>query len=336
VPSSSSPAAPFRWQDGERVVAFGRGAAISAAGELGDGFVLLSTERAVASAPEIAERAARVHLVRSGRVDEIAAELLPEVDGELIAGLGGGRVIDTAKAIAAARGSDGVRVAAIPTTLSGAEMTRVHRHAAGVAADTKRVRPAVVINDPVLSASQELPGLAASALNALGHAAEAPLTPFANPVSTLAALDGAGRVVSALQTPEDPDRDELALGALLAGYAIDSAIYGLHHVLSQTLARHGGIGHGTANAIMLPHSLRALASRFPDRLERFGEALGGDPIEVAARLVPLTGATRLQDAGVEHDALEHCAEEAAERAELGLTPPAADAEELLGLYESAW
>jgi alcohol dehydrogenase class IV len=323
----SSPAAPFRWQDGDRVVAFGRGASSAAAGELGDGFALLSTERAVASAPGIAERAGRVHLVRPGRVDEIAAELLPEVDGELIAGLGGGRIIDTAKAIAAARG-EGIRVAAIPTTLSGAEMTRVHRHAAGVAADTTRVRPAVVVNDPALSASQELPGLAASALNALGHAAEAPLTP--------SALDGAHRLVTALRTPDGPDRDELALGALLCGYAIDSAIYGLHHVLSQTLARHGGIGHGTANAIMLPHSLRALASRFPDRLERFGEALGGDPVDVVGRLVPLTGALRLQEAGVEHDALERCAEEAAGRAELGLTPPAADAEELLGLYEAAW
>ena len=37
---------------------------------------------------------------------------------------GGGRVIDTAKAIAAVRGA---RVAAIPTTLSGAEMTVIHK-----------------------------------------------------------------------------------------------------------------------------------------------------------------------------------------------------------------
>jgi len=44
-----------------------------------------------------------VHEVRSGRVDEIAGALLADVEGELLVALGGGRVIDTAKALAAAR-----------------------------------------------------------------------------------------------------------------------------------------------------------------------------------------------------------------------------------------
>ena len=43
---------------------------------------------------------------------------------------------------------------AVPTTLSGAEMTRVHRHAAGVDESTPRVRCAVVVFDPALAASQ--------------------------------------------------------------------------------------------------------------------------------------------------------------------------------------
>ena len=42
--------------------------------------------------------------------------------------LGGGRVIDTAKAIG---GVTGAPVAAIPTTLSGAELTPFHRTPAG-------------------------------------------------------------------------------------------------------------------------------------------------------------------------------------------------------------
>ena len=57
--------------------------------------------------------------------------LRPEITGELLVALGGGRVIDVAKALAAA--DPPRRVAAIPTTLSGAEMTAVHRHVAGVA-----------------------------------------------------------------------------------------------------------------------------------------------------------------------------------------------------------
>ncbi len=330
-PASSS----FRWQDGERLVVFGRGAVTESAGELGREFALFSTERGLATAPHIGEHAAAVHMVRPGRVDEIAAELLDEVDAELVVALGGGRVIDTAKSVAAARGN-ATRVAAIPTTLSAAEMTGVHRHATGVAPETPRVRPALVINDPELSASQSVPELAASALNALSHAAEAPLTPLANSVSTLAALDAARRIVDAFETAADPDRGALALGALLAGYSIDSAGYGLHHVLSQTLVRHAGIGHGPANAIMLPHTLRALAGRFPAESARLGEAVGGEPSPVAARITALTGTTRLRDAGVEHEALGLCSQEAAKRPELWLTPPPAGEAELLALYEAAW
>jgi hypothetical protein len=41
-------AAPFRWHDGERIVVFGEGSVSEAAALLGDGYVLLSTERAAA------------------------------------------------------------------------------------------------------------------------------------------------------------------------------------------------------------------------------------------------------------------------------------------------
>jgi alcohol dehydrogenase class IV len=197
------------------------------------------------------------------------------------------------------------------------------------------VRPAIVIFDPVLAASQPEPELAASALNALGHAVEGPCTVARNPVATLAAHDAARRLVGAFRGAE-PDRDELALGALLAGYTIDSTGFGLHHVLAQTLVRVGGAGHGPANAVLLPHTTAALAWRFPERLDALGVALEGDPSEVAARMCRLTGATRLRDLGIEREFLAQCAEAAAERPELDLTPPRADRAELLALYEGAW
>jgi hypothetical protein len=134
--------------------------------------------------------------VAPGRVDELAGELLGTIAEDRLVALGGGRVVDVAKALAAASGG-AQRAMAIPTTLSGAEMTRGHRQAAGAPAGTGNVRPAVVINDPLLSASQPEPEMAASALNALGHAAEGPCTPRANPVSTLAALEAARLIVGA-------------------------------------------------------------------------------------------------------------------------------------------
>ena len=229
----------------------------------GPGYLLLTTPRAAGQLAPVVDAAAGVHHVPGGKVPELAAGALAWArgaggDGRVVA-LGGGRVVDVAKAVAAALGG-GTRAMAIPTTLSGAEMTRGHRHAAGVDEATPRVRCAVVVCDPVLAASQPEPELAASALNALGHAVEGPCTVHAHPVATLAAHDAARRLVGAFGGGE-PDRDELALGALLAGYTIDSTGYGLHHVLAQTLVRHGLAGHGQANAIMLPHTIPALARR---------------------------------------------------------------------------
>jgi len=71
--------APFRWQDGERTIRFGQGAVADGAEDFGEGYALLTTERTLATAPQLADRASQVVHVRSGRVDEIAGELLDEV-----------------------------------------------------------------------------------------------------------------------------------------------------------------------------------------------------------------------------------------------------------------
>ena len=327
-------ASGFTWRDGERTIRFGTGAIAEAVETLGgEGYALLTTERAAEMAPAVVEGAGAVHMVGAGRVDELAGDLLGAVARERIVALGGGRLVDTAKALAAASGGSQVAMA-VPTTLSGAEMTRIHRKARGCDQHAPNVRPRVVVNDPALSASQPVPELAASALNALSHAAEGPCTPLANPVATLAAHDGARLLARSLRG--EPDRAGLALGALLAGYVIDSTGYGLHHVLSQTLVRLAGAGHGGANAVMLCHTLGALAWRFPQRMEALGTALGGDPADVAAEICELTGATRLRDIGVERDVLAECAAAASERPELDLTAPRADRAELMALYEGAW
>jgi alcohol dehydrogenase class IV len=318
----------FTWRDGERTIRFGRGALADAPELLGDRYVLLTTPRAAAQAPAVTATAAAVHDVAPGRVDDVAGDLLETVDGELFVALGGGRVIDVAKALAAARQ---VQAAAIPTTLSAAEMTRGHRHARGVDPSTPRVRPRIVINDPALSASQPEHDLAASAANALGHAIEGPLTPKASPVPVLAAREAA-RLLA-----HDHDPDALALGALLSGYVIDSAGYGLHHVLAQTLARFAGVWHGRANAAMLPHTIVALRQRNPDALAALDEAAGIAMEALARRLAQRADAQQLRDLGVSEADLETCVREAVgRRADLAGTPPAADEAEIRALYEAAW
>jgi alcohol dehydrogenase class IV len=324
----------FSWRDGDRLIRFGPGAVDEAVDLLGGpGYALLSTDRAVEMAPHVAMAAARVHTVAHGRVEDVAGDLRAQVAGDRLVALGGGRVVDVAKALAAA---GGVRAMAVPTTLSGAEMTRGHRHARGVDPATPRVRPSVVVNDPALSASQPVPALAASALNALGHAAEALCEPHGNPVINLVAAESARLIGEALPARGEPRREPLALAALLGGYALDAAAIGLHHVLAQTLVREAGIGHGPANAVILPHTLGALAWRFPEPHERLAAALGDDPAAVAARICEVTGATRLAELGVAADTLPHCADVAAARDELEHTPPRAGRAEILALYEHAY
>jgi alcohol dehydrogenase class IV len=314
----------FTWKDGERTIRFGRGTAHSANELVGVGYVLLTTDRQRGRLPALEENAGAILDVRAGFVDEIGAELLPKVreaGGSLVA-FGGGRVIDTGKALAAATGH---AVAAIPTTLSAAEMTGIHRHVKGLAPAPGHVRPRVVINDPELSASQPEPELAASAANSLGHAVDGAVTVSASPVPVLAAREAA-RLTAEAYAGDEPDRDALALAALLSGYTIDANWYGLHHVMSQTLVRLGGVGHGPANAAMLPHSMRALARR--------GYELVAE-VALAERLAERAGASRLAALGVDEAVLDRCAEAAAQRPELANTPPPADRAELREIYGAA-
>ncbi len=214
----------FTWTDGPRTIRFGRGALAGAPELLGTGYALVTTERARASAPEVEARAGRVHVIGGGFVDELAGGLLDEVDADLVVGLGGGRVVDTAKALA----------------------------------------------------------------------------------------------------------------ALLSGYAIDAAWYGLHHVCAQTLVRVGGAGHAPANAAVLPVTAAALRGRFPGPLAAQDAAAGQPVEELARRLRERAGLVGVRSTGVERARLPACARAAAGRAELDNTPPRASEAELLALFESAW
>src|SRR5215207_7507903 len=122
-------------------------------------FDLLTTERARAAAPELGEAAEATHLVPAGQVPEAAAGVLDRVGSERLVALGGGRVIDSAKAIAAVRDGE---VAALPPTLSGAPMTAIHRLPAGHRA-ASGVRPSLVLADPIAMTSAPEPQLRATA-----------------------------------------------------------------------------------------------------------------------------------------------------------------------------
>jgi alcohol dehydrogenase class IV len=335
----------FVWRDAGRVVVFRDGGLDDAPALLAEHgmepFDLLSTERHLGAAKRLAGAAAAVHEVPAAAspatgVTDAAAALLDRADARTLLALGGGRTIDTAKAIASVTGA---RVAAIPTTMSGAEMTGIHRLPAG-AEDRVRalVRPSLVIADPEAMTSAPEPELRASSMNALAHGADSLYTPFANPVSEMTALRGAELIASALdENPAERNREALALGSILCGYAIDSGAFALHHVVCQTLARVCGIPHAATNAAILPRAMAFMVPRAPDKLQQLAAAIGTNPDEIEPRLLQLGGnPPGLGKLGADQAKLPQALESMLMRPELAFTPEPPTRADLEQLVERSW
>lgn len=334
----------FVWRDAGRTVVFDADG-ISATPKLlvehgmGD-FELLTTPRHLEHAAALAGAAAAVHEVAAidpaSAVPKAAAALLDSATATVLVALGGGRTIDTAKAIAAVSGA---RVAAIPTTMSGSEMTGIHRLPAG-AEDRVRslVRPELVIADPAAMTSAPEPELRASSMNALAHGADSLYTPFANPVSRMTALRGAELIATSLdEDPADRNRAALALGSILCGYAIDSGSFSLHHVVCQTLVRICGGTHAGVNAAILPRAMAFMTPRAPDGLEPLATALGTTPDSIEGRLLELGGnPPGLGAQGADRSKLPQALESMLLRPELAFTPEPPTRDELEQLIDRAW
>lgn len=198
-------------------------------------------------------------------------DVLPGHDG--VIAVGGGSVLDVAKAAVALHGSEGpleslyglersqgpaLPLVAVPTTPgSGGE---VSSHA--VVTDGERrhavsgpsLVPRAVVIDPDLTATLPHPAMLACALDALMHGAEAYLARAATPFSDALALPGVQRIVSSLISN---DSAELSAGCLQANLAMAQANAGLVHALGYPLTQRYGIPHGIANVVVAPAVLRA-------------------------------------------------------------------------------
>lgn len=338
----------FVWKDGERLIAFGRSSLASLPAFLHaaqmEQYALLTTDRALdqfcsiaIGGADIAMAAQRRVIAGPGGVPELAAALAQDV-GELpIVAVGGGRVIDTAKAIAS---TTGAKVAAIPTTLSGAPMTGSHRLPAGYSGPAKTIRAAVVIAHPDLMASQPEDLRTGSAMNALSHAIESLFVEGGSAVTRLAAARAARLIFRSLlddQLDEQTRRQRLALGAIEAGYALGATGYALHHVICQTIVRVGEVAHAPTYGVMLPYTLEFYKVRDDLVWNLISEELGvPDPSMAIARVCAAAGnPTTLTALGVAPERVDSIVAAAAERRELALTPGGATAEDIRSLVESA-
>ena len=330
------PAGEFIFRDGERVIRFGASALEDAAALIESqglaGYALLTTERALGDAPAFLEEdAAAVLHVPAGPVPEAAAAVRGRVGERPLLAFGGGRVVDAAKAIAAA---EGLTVGAIPTTLAGSSFTPFHRMPAGVEG-YGLTRPVLAVCDPGLMASAPMPGLVATAMNALAHAVEALYAPGANPVSEGAAIRAAGLMAAGLRDDE-PERTLLAEAAVLGGYAVGTAGLAVHHAVCQTIVRTAGTPHAATNAVMLPHSVAFMASRAPREIAALARAL--DSRDAAAAIAGLSAravVSSLGELGLDASRVDEVASAALHHPGVAATPGGVTVDDLRSLVRAA-
>ncbi len=202
------------------------------------------------------------------QADVDAALALAQGQGaDVLLALGGGSAIGVAKAVSHALHGT-LPILAVPTTYAGSEMTPLYgvtRERDGVTkketTSDPRILPRVVLYDPVLTL--DLPGelTASTGINAFAHCIEAVYSIKRNPLSTLAATEGAQLIYEALPgCAKDgknlEERTQMLKGAYLAGTSLSNVAMGLHHGVCHVLGGTANVPHGIANAIILPHAIR--------------------------------------------------------------------------------
>jgi len=290
---------------------------------------------------------------------EAARAIAAEKQADVVVAMGGGSAIGVGKGIALglhpAQGGREPRLIAIPTTYAGSEMTPV----VGItdrAEGRKRVQrdpavlPRLAIYDPevTLNLSPEL--TASTGMNALAHCVEACYARDVNPVVTPVALEGVRHIARSLPlcvaAGDDIEaREDLLLGAYLAGFSIANATMALHHGLCHVLGGRTGIAHGVVNAILLPHVMTFNAEAVPDAMSAIADAMdagartrdiGAAPRAVAALVATFPLPKRLRDAGVVEDVLASLAAEAAANPTVKANPKPVTEGDLVQLLRSAW
>jgi acetaldehyde dehydrogenase/alcohol dehydrogenase len=225
-------------------------------------------------------------LVRAG------VRMLGDPAPELIVAVGGGSVIDAAKAMrlfhenpaltmreltlpfldARKRvahypdsGRHQIRLAALPTTAgTGSEVSPAavltHEGRKVTLVDYSLV-PDVAIVDPRLTLTLPPAMTADTGVDALTHALEAYVSIFASPFTDAFCLQAMHLILDALPRAfaDGSDlgaRTDMANAATIAGLAFSNAFVGVNHALAHAVGARFGVAHGRANGLYLPHVLR--------------------------------------------------------------------------------
>ncbi|MDH4560782.1 iron-containing alcohol dehydrogenase [Pseudomonas sp. BN411] len=242
----------------------------------------------------------------TSRSIEAGVARVQEGSFDSIVALGGGSVIDSAKAISilgkhGGRIDDyrfprqvtqaGLPIIAVPTTAgTGSEVTRFTIITNEVSNEKvlcvgEAFMPIAAVIDFKLTLSLPARITADTGIDALTHAIEAYVSRKANPYSDSQALAAMRLIGPNLRCVYDDGQDERAreammMGATLAGIAFSNASVALVHGMSRPIGAYFHVPHGLSNAMLLPDvtawSMPAARGRYADCARAIGAALPRD------------------------------------------------------------
>ena len=230
---------------------------------------------------------------------------------DVIVALGGGSVIDCAKAIGVVHtngcsvlrfeGVDqieapGPPLICIPTTAgTSADISQfciivnsAERYKMAII--SKTVVPDVALVDPETTLSMDPYLTACTGMDTLTHAIEAYVSTACSPIVDVHAL-AAIRLVSAnleqavLAPAELPARENMMLASLQAGLAFSNASLGAVHAMAHSAGGFLDLPHGECNALLLEHVVRFNMTAAPERYRQVAEAMGIDTRGMEAKTV---------------------------------------------------
>jgi alcohol dehydrogenase class IV len=286
---------------------------------------------------------------------------------DVVIAVGGGSVIDLAKAaaIAAIEGVDvgqfaagrpfddqAVPVIALPTTAgSGAEVSRgaiVLDEAAGRKRGIRGrgVAARVALVDPQLVASCPRTVTATAGFDAVAHALETSLSKAATPVTQLLSLEALRNLLAAVPRSLDhPDdlaaRSAASYGALLMGINLANSTTCLPHRMQYPVGALTRTEHARGVAALTPAWLRRSLEYAPDRLAQLAPAIapnvdgaGAVVDAILAFMSALDLRPRLRDLGVRPEHLGQLAQMVEGAVEND--PGPSDRAAILALYEASY
>lgn len=203
------------------------------------------------------------------------------------------------------------------------------------------LRPQAAILDSDLTRTQPRHVATAAGIDAVSHAIETSASTRRDATSLEFSRQAWLRLESsfddAMRDPENETaRQNMLLGAHLAGAAIECSMLGAAHACANPLTARCGILHGWAVGVMLPHVIRFNASNGQNPYLHLASDAELLALRVERMLAIAELALRLRDLNVAQEQLAELAELAAKQWTAGFNPRPVTVDDLLHIYENAF